>query len=279
VYRHDGTTWQFEKKLVADHGNQYDLLGTSVDVSGNVVIGGSFGDDSRGLNSGSATIWSFDGLDWVQDVVLFADDPGPDDHFGRTVAISDTLAVVGSHWKTVGTRFALGAAYVYRNELADWFFEHKLVASDREELDLFGEAVAVYGHTVLVGAIRTDLEGATDAGSTYFYDIPRPFIPPEPVAVEESFHTGPESLRLDGVYPNPFRDRISIELHLESPSALSVTVYNMAGQEVAVVADTFLGSGRALLSWSPAPHLASGMYLVRVNTGSRVVTSKVALIK
>ena len=68
------------------------------------------------------------------------------DFFGTSVAVSGTVAVVGSPEDDEGTginKADSGSAFVYAKRSGVWDFEAKLLASDRDQYELFGTAVSV----------------------------------------------------------------------------------------------------------------------------------------
>jgi len=83
-------------------------------------------------------------------------------------------------------------------------------------------------------------------------------------------------------YPNPFNP--STRIFYSIPSGLgqirvTLKVYNMLGQEVAVLVDRDLMPGNYNVSFDSAGNLASGIYLYRLQAGGLVETRKMTLIK
>lgn len=132
VFRSDGSRWLHEAKLTASDASTLDKFGCSVAVSGDVIAVGT----DRGK---SAYLFRYDGSTWTQEAALRA----PDDYFGRSVAVSGTLALVGSP----------RAAYVFRYDGSTWSQDAKLVASDARKGDVFGARVAVDADVALVSAV------------------------------------------------------------------------------------------------------------------------------
>ena len=60
-----------------------------------------------------------------------------------------------------------GSAYVCSREGGSFGFVRKLVATDPEENAQFGQAVAIAGDTIAVGANRADVGTNTDQGEVY----------------------------------------------------------------------------------------------------------------
>jgi len=94
---------------------------------------------------------------------LLPDDPQPGANFGESVALVGDVAVLGA-----GMADFFGAAYVFERGPSGWIRTHKLVSSDRDFADYFGESVDFDGNAIAVGAYRDD-EGASAAGAAYVF--------------------------------------------------------------------------------------------------------------
>ena len=147
-------------------GNRF---GNSVAVDGlTIVVGASLDDDgstpgSVVVNAGSAFVFKFDGLNWVEHAKLLASSPSVSDEFGHAVAIDGATAVIGSH-RDDDLASNSGAVYVFDTVTGQEIA--KLVADDGAAQDRFGTAVDIDGDTLVVGNF---LGGADDAGSAYVF--------------------------------------------------------------------------------------------------------------
>ncbi|MXZ03970.1 MAG: T9SS type A sorting domain-containing protein [Rhodothermaceae bacterium] len=74
-------------------------------------------------------------------------------------------------------------------------------------------------------------------------------------------------------YPNPFRQRATIEYRVPAPGHVRLTVYDVLGRELAVLVDErqSAGSHSAKLD---APSWPSGVYLYRLEAGNQVATGR-----
>lgn len=97
-----------------------------------------------------------------------ASDAGDADEFGESVAMSGQVAVVGARLDDDLGADA-GAVYVYRRDALAWNEEQKLTALDAAPADGFGDAVAVDGDLILVGAPDDEHNSLTTAGSAYVF--------------------------------------------------------------------------------------------------------------
>ena len=96
VYRNIDGTWTREAQLAADDGLVGNMMGVSVDVSGDRVVAGAWFEDSLGTDSGAAYVFVHVEGTWTQEAKLKAADAGANDIFGRTVAIDGSTIVVGA---------------------------------------------------------------------------------------------------------------------------------------------------------------------------------------
>ncbi len=164
AYLFDTTTGEQITKLTLDDSNARDYFGYSVAISGSTAIVGVYGDDTNGTSSGAAYL--FDTTTGEQIAKLTADDAASLDYFGRTVATSGTTAIVGAIFEDEnGTNS--GAAYLFDTTTGEQIA--KLTADDGQVQDRFGNAVAIYESTAIVGASRDDDNGS-NSGSAYLFD-------------------------------------------------------------------------------------------------------------
>ena len=179
VYVRPDTGWVTTSetaKLTASDGASGDMFGVSVAISGNTIAVGTWGEDnSNGTDAGSAYIYVRPSAGWVTtntySAKLTASDGQPEDYFGKDIAISGDMVVVG-----YGGWMGNGSAYIYmRPAGTGWVttstYNAKLTASDGAAGDDFGYSVAISGDTVVVGAYYDDDNGDA-SGSAYVYVRP-----------------------------------------------------------------------------------------------------------
>jgi hypothetical protein len=105
------------------------------------------------------------------------------------------------------------------------------------------------------------------------------YITQHPSAVEEDEESRRiPSFTLHPAYPNPFNVETNIRFNLPKQGAVSLKVYNVLGQEVAMLVDGHLRAGEHQLQWT-ADKVASGTYLIRLNFENYSKTEKVVLLK
>ncbi len=87
-----------------------------------------------------------------------------------------------------------------------------------------------------------------------------------------------EQFKLNQNYPNPFNPLTSIELDLFEDSEIEIIIYNIEGQELAVLQKGFLTKGIHKFDFD-ASNLPSGVYLYKVSTPVFSQTKKMLLTK
>ncbi len=88
----------------------------------------------------------------------------------------------------------------------------------------------------------------------------------------------PRSTKLSQNYPNPFNARTKIVFGLNNRSDVNLTVYNLLGEEVAILADGKYDAGLHSITWDAA-NQSSGVYFYRLETGEDTITKKMILAK
>jgi hypothetical protein len=159
-----------ETKLVASDGAAYAYFGAVAATDGMVVVGAYGGNNETNYGTGSAYVFAKNSTGQFEQVSkLMASDGAQDDLFGRAVAATDGMAMVGAPGNDNGR----GSLYVFaKNSTGQFEQVSKLVASDGAAYDSFGCAVAVIdGNTVVVGAYsdRTNETNVYGTGSVYVF--------------------------------------------------------------------------------------------------------------
>ncbi len=167
-------TWDTGTKLVASDGSASDQFGTSVSITEDYCIVGSPNDNPFGSDSGSAHIFQRTGTNsWSVGFKIVQAFGQIDDLFGGSVSISGDYAVIGAVGQDDGGSLA-GAAYAFRRTSDNvWDSQVKLVASDAQAGDLFGDSVSISGDYIAVGAPAEDFGGGDplpSAGAVYIYN-------------------------------------------------------------------------------------------------------------
>ncbi|MBL0060179.1 MAG: T9SS type A sorting domain-containing protein [bacterium] len=88
----------------------------------------------------------------------------------------------------------------------------------------------------------------------------------------------PSEFMLAQNYPNPFNASTTIEYSLPEATDVSLKLFNLAGQEVAVLASGAHAAGRHVVSLN-ANDLSSGIYFYRLESPMRSIQQKMILLK
>jgi hypothetical protein len=96
----------------------------------------------------------------------------------------------------------------------------------------------------------------------------------------------PQTIELSQNYPNPFNPTTTIEFTLAQPEELQLSVYNIAGQQVAMLADGMYAAGIHRVTFDTnvgaGPRgcpLPSGVYIYRLVTNDQDVSRKMVLVR
>lgn len=173
AYVFDITTGQRLFKLLPADGQAALSFGTSVAVSSDMSVIGIH--DAVG---GPGAAYVFDVSTGQQLHKLQATDGASLDLFGESVAIFGNRAVIGAP-RNRNRGFTMGAAYVF--DILTGTQVLKVLAADSANGDEFGNAVAIEGTQMIIGAQGNDQQG-TDTGAAYlFQGIPNLLASPDPL--------------------------------------------------------------------------------------------------
>ena len=93
----------------------------------------------------------------------------------------------------------------------------------------------------------------------------------------------PKRLEVHQNVPNPFNASTTITYQLVQPGNVSLTIYNVLGQNVATLVDRFQDVGEYSVEWngrnSSGQTVSSGMYFYRITAGNASATRKMMLLK
>lgn len=168
LFHRQGFAWVQTQNLLTSDGHAGDNIGQSMAVSGQRLLIGAPGHVHTPATGGAAYVFRLDDSQWIQEQELRASDGVSQDVFGRAVALSGDVAIIGAPMHdALGP--TSGAAYIFRyNPGTAWVQEQKLLASDGQPGDGFGVSVAVQGDLALIGAGGDD-DVAMGAGSAYIF--------------------------------------------------------------------------------------------------------------
>ncbi|MCK9616227.1 MAG: T9SS type A sorting domain-containing protein [Lentimicrobiaceae bacterium] len=98
-------------------------------------------------------------------------------------------------------------------------------------------------------------------------------VKPDGVGINENkIHNGETTLQ---IYPNPVNDNSIISFNLTQNLNVKLSVYNINGQLTDVLLEKTMEKGNHQINWNATEKLTPGVYLLKLETGSTVETTKV----
>jgi len=171
VFERTGEAWNLTAELFPTGTLGFSEFGAAVALDGDRLLVGApqtfLGGPHRG--SGAAYLFELAGGVWAEVERL---EPVPEINeveFGCAVALEGDVAVVGACMDDL-VALRAGAAYVFRKAGTTWAMEDRLVANDLEANWEFGNALALEGDTLVVGAWRAEYTAQRGAAYVFSYD-------------------------------------------------------------------------------------------------------------
>jgi hypothetical protein len=161
--------------LSPSDGHESYIFGSSVALSGNVVV---IGADGANDAVGSAYVFVEPAGGWVnmsQTAELTASDGAFTNYFGFSVAISGSTLAVGAPYGDIGSHTEQGGTYVFVEPAAGWqdmTETAKLTTSAGGSRGLFGYSVSASENAILVGAPNVNVGSNTAQGMAYVFEKP-----------------------------------------------------------------------------------------------------------
>jgi hypothetical protein len=148
-----------------------DRFGHAVAISGTRAAIGAPQDDTGAMDAGSAYGYQLTGPNGGFAIATFNDTgPATDESFGGALAVSGTRMAVGNQLDDTGAPDA-GRVAIYDFLTPTHSIPVLLLANPEPASgDRFGNAVAMSGRRIVVGACRDDFS-VSNAGSVYIYDL------------------------------------------------------------------------------------------------------------
>lgn len=160
-----GGSWALTGPIGPARSEPLACFGVSVALSGDTaVIGASFGLFAPGVDHRSAYVFARSGHSWRQIRQLGPGLGSADDRFGYAVAIDENTVLAGA-FQSDAAAGDQGAAYVFTIRDSQHIERQRLSAGDGAAGDRFGNAVALSGDTLVVGAENDDIGANVDQGS------------------------------------------------------------------------------------------------------------------
>ena len=79
-------------------------------------------------------------------------------------------------------------------------------------------------------------------------------------------------------YPNPFNPSTKINISVPFSGNVNISIYDINGNLVEELHDSFLSSGEHIVDWNAANH-SSGIYFINISYQNNIITKKAILMK
>ncbi|MET0231299.1 MAG: hypothetical protein ABW186_10245 [Rhodanobacteraceae bacterium] len=170
VLHKSGNAWEETQKLVADDGRPGEEFGYDAALTHDLIaVTAWYATIGTNTGQGAAYLYQSQGGTWTQSQKIVADDGSVFDNFGQSIAIDGTRIVIGANGATIGDQGAQGAAYIFDRDGSEWVQQQKIWSDDGDTVDNFGNAVAMRGSTLFVGALQAMADGHVNQGAVYVF--------------------------------------------------------------------------------------------------------------
>lgn len=150
VYRNTGGSWAQEASFSVSNtagASSNDWFGHAVATDGDWVAAGAPQFDTTFIDDGAVYVYRDTGTGWGLTQKLTAPDAGGPDQFGFAVETDGSRLVIGAI-----NDDGRGSVYIYSFDGVSWVFEAKLQEAASSAGARYGNAVAIEGGRLLVGA-------------------------------------------------------------------------------------------------------------------------------
>lgn len=176
VYARDSATgvWNPPLELTAPVRGKEELYGFAVAISGNtLVVSAPYADEVGAANAGAVYVYTRASAtaQWTGPTRLTSGNVSVDEQFGYSVALDGDTLVVGAVLGEEGAIANTGVAYVFSRSNGVWQQPpQRMKASQGAVGDFFGNALAIAGDRLVVGAERADGSASLlDSGAAYVF--------------------------------------------------------------------------------------------------------------
>jgi len=159
-----------ETELLRPEASVGDGFGISIAMDHQTTAIGAWLTDENGVDSGAAYV--YERGEFENPWNLTGSDTAEGDFFGMSVGIDADTAIVGAR-RNDGAGNGAGSAYIFDRHKGgsnNWGETMRLVGSDTDDLDAFGDSVAISGDTAVVAATFKFVRSGTWIGTVYVFE-------------------------------------------------------------------------------------------------------------
>jgi hypothetical protein len=184
--------------------------------------------------------------------------------YNYSASVGDTISVRYQPYRSI-VLLAKDTVNFYGRQLTRWVFHEEGPAwfATHTVIDSVGLSY-IWMEPGIAFALQGAIINGIQYGTIVSIDVERPFLP--------------LTLVLSQNYPNPFNPSTTIRYELAERSHVTLTIFNLLGQEVRGLVDEVEDAGYRSVHLD-ASGLASGVYFYRLKAGDFVHTRKMAVCR
>ena len=195
---------------------------------------------------------------------------------GNEMWASNPVSLSSTTWEHIGIPFIVDTSNGFR-----------YLGNDQQNPNWtgpVGDSTQLYGDLASVDQVRFDILNPDPNNVTYSVVVDDiegvdQFSPDIVTAINsKGNYYAPSQFKLNQNYPNPFNPSTMISYVLPKTSLVRLKVYNILGQEVAVLINGEQNAGSHNVLFN-ASKLSSGVYFYSLRAGSNISTKKMILLK
>ena len=163
-------TWTQHSMLLVPGGQEEDLFGERVAISGNTaVVSAPLADYGGVYNAGKVYVYKFINNAWSLNQTLTPPSPLQFDKFGSSLVLKGDTLIIGSiQWNGVSGSNQ-GKVYVYLPNNGSFQLSSVLSAPDGRNADAFGASVSLYNGRIVVGSGYATVGANSWQGKAYVF--------------------------------------------------------------------------------------------------------------
>jgi hypothetical protein len=163
-----------ESRLFGSDQTDFWSFGRDVDLGmESAIVGADFADVGSNPDQGAAYVFVLEDGSWSEQERLVAGDGASGDRFGRSVAVSGDIAIVGADLADIDGEIFEGALYVFERTGDGWAEVQKLTGSDGDAHDHLGASAVLQGVVLAAGAPLEEggiTDGCQGTGAVYVFE-------------------------------------------------------------------------------------------------------------
>ncbi|MCE1166421.1 MAG: T9SS type A sorting domain-containing protein [Bacteroidetes bacterium] len=285
-----GNTWLSSAQYIAPFPGGWDYMISGIqranglpytccDIStgpyrGNIYVNWT---DSAGVNNHDVKFIrsTNGGVNWSAPMKVNSDATNKEQFFSSMTVDQKTGYIYILYYDRRDDISNAGATSVYISKSTDGgatFTDERISASTFIPTSsvFFGDYTFISAYNNVVRPIWTRLQGTSLSVLTAIIGVP--------TGVDQPVTVIPENYKLEQNVPNPFNPSTHIAYSIPKDNFVTLKVYNMIGQEVAVLVNEFMKAGEHTFDFYGG-NLPSGAYFYKLTAGDFSATKKMILAK